>query len=59
MSSCPFSKAFHSLVYHALNIGSSSDAESKTEALEIYQDICEIIENQSKVGQCWSRTFNW
>ncbi|KAJ7388740.1 Testis-expressed protein 11 [Desmophyllum pertusum] len=42
------SKAFHSLVHHALSSGSSSDAESKEEALAVYQDICEIIENQAK-----------
>lgn len=44
-----YSKAFHSLVHHALSSGSSSDAESKEEALAVYQDICEIIENQAKV----------
>ena len=44
-----FSKAFHSLVHHAMNSGSSSDAESKEEALAIYQDVCEIVENQAKV----------
>ena len=43
------SKAFHSLVDLALNNGSSSDAESKEEALTIYQDICDIIENRAKV----------
>ncbi|XP_074625835.1 testis-expressed protein 11-like [Acropora palmata] len=42
------SKAFHSLVDLALNNGSSSDAESKEEALTIYQDICDIIENRAK-----------
>ena len=46
---CFNSKAFHSLVHHALSSGSSSDAESKEEALAVYQDICEIIENQAKV----------
>lgn len=43
------SKAFHSLVHHALSSGSSSDAESKEEAFAVYQDICKIIENQAKV----------
>lgn len=43
------SKAFHSLVHHALSSGSSSDAESKEEALAVYQDVCEIIENRAKV----------
>ncbi|CAH3126277.1 unnamed protein product [Porites lobata] len=58
------SKAFHSLVYHALSSGSSSDAESKEEALTIYQDICEIIENQAKgsypeVQILWLMTKAW
>ena len=44
-----YSKAFHSLVQHALSSGSSSDAGSKEEALAVYQDICEIIETQAKV----------
>ncbi|XP_073245808.1 testis-expressed protein 11-like [Porites lutea] len=58
------SKAFHSLVYHALSSGSSSDAESKEEALAIYQDICELIENQAKesypeVQILWLMTKAW
>ena len=36
-------------MHHALSRGSRSDAESKEEALAVYQDICEIIENQAKV----------
>lgn len=58
------SKAFHSLVHHALSSGSSSDAESKEEALAVYQDICEIIENQAKgcypeIQILWLMTKAW
>jgi len=53
-----YSKSFHSLVHHALSNGSSSDAESKEEALAVYQDICEIIENQAKVKEVSIRHSN-
>ncbi|CAH3120833.1 unnamed protein product [Pocillopora meandrina] len=58
------SKAFHSLVHHALSSGSSSDAESKEEAFAVYQDICKIIENQAKgcypeIQILWLMTKAW
>ncbi|RMX46042.1 hypothetical protein pdam_00002015, partial [Pocillopora damicornis] len=58
------SKAFHSLVHHALSSGSSSDAGSKEEAFAVYQDICKIIENQAKgcypeIQILWLMTKAW
>ncbi|XP_068696858.1 testis-expressed protein 11-like [Montipora foliosa] len=58
------SKTFHNLVDHALNNGSSSDAESKEEALALYQDICNIIEKQAKgcypeIQILWLMTKAW
>ena len=43
------SKAFHSLVELALQVGSNTDPSSRDEAWGYYMDVIDVIENKAKV----------